>query len=213
MRESVYFPFFKSPDERHVSRCPQTLVERVNIGFRASESYFWDAASSSIGSLVGRSQRLILIPLHACPYSIPTSRSRELHPQPDVQLADSELRRENRSPRAKSKRPEMSEMVVRGRGESGACVGVVHFERESTRARKGSRSHSNQSMYVPDVREVGDRCRDFVMPLTPHPITCVRKCRAAILNLEHVRLVVLCTLTSTRMRHPTNLDVENQNSQ
>ena len=133
MRESVYFPFFKCPDQRHVSRCPQTLVERVNIGFRASESYFGDAASSSIGSLVGRSQRLILIPWHACPNSIPTSRSRELHPQPDVQLADSELGRENRSPRAKSKRLEMSEMVVRGRGESGACVGVVHFERESTR--------------------------------------------------------------------------------
>ena len=107
----------------------------------------------------------------------------------------------------------MSEMVVRGRGESGACVGVVHFERESTRARKGSRSHSNQSMYVPDVREVGDRCRDFVIALTPHPITCVRKCRAAILNLDHAPVVVLCTLTSTRMRHPTNLDVENQNSQ
>ena len=91
MRESVYFPFFKCPDERHVSRCPQTLVERVNIGFRASESYFWDAASSTIGSLVGRSQRLILIPWHACPNSIPTSRSRELHPQPDVLLADREL--------------------------------------------------------------------------------------------------------------------------
>ena len=94
MRESVYFPFFKCPDQRHVSRCPQTLVERVNIGFRASESYFWDAASSTIGSLVGRSQRLILIPWHACPNSIPTSRSRELHSQPDVLLADSELARE-----------------------------------------------------------------------------------------------------------------------
>jgi hypothetical protein len=94
MRESVYFPFFKCPAERHVGRCPQTLVERVNIGFRASESYFGDAASSSIGSLVGRSQRLILIPWHACPNSIPTSRSRELHPQPDVLLADRELGRE-----------------------------------------------------------------------------------------------------------------------
>ena len=51
------------------------------------------------------------------------------------------------------------------------------------------------------------------MALTPHPITCVRKCRAAILNLEHVPLVVLCTLTSTRMRHPRNQVVENQNSQ
>ena len=45
-------------------------------------------------SLVGRSQRLILIPWHACPNSIPTSRSRELHPQPDVLLADRELGRE-----------------------------------------------------------------------------------------------------------------------
>ena len=117
---------------------------------------------------------------------------------------------EGKSPRQAQR---MSEIVVRGRGESAACGGVVGFERESTRGRKFSRCHSNQSMYVPDVRHVGDRCRDFVMALTPHPITCVRKCRAAILNLEHVPLVVLCTLTSTRMRHPRNQVVENQNSQ
>ena len=33
------------------------------------------------------------------------------------------------------------------------------------------------------------------------------------IHLEHVRLVVLCTLTSTEMRHSRNHDVENQNSQ
>ena len=65
----------------------------------------------------------------------------------------------------------------------------------------------------PHFRQVGDRCRDFVIALTPHPITCVRKCRAAILNLKHVLLVVLGTLTSTRMRHSRNQVVENQNSQ
>ena len=117
---------------------------------------------------------------------------------------------EGKSPRQAQR---MSEMVVRGRGESAACGGVVGFERESTRGRKFSRCHSNQSMYVPDVRHVGDRCRDFVMALTPHPITRVRKCRAAILNLKHVPLVVHCTLTSTEMRHSRNHVVENHNSQ
>ena len=65
----------------------------------------------------------------------------------------------------------------------------------------------------PHFRQVGDRCRDFVIALTPHPITRVRKCRAAILNLDHAPVVVLCTLTSTRMRHSRNQVVENQNSQ
>ena len=32
---------------------------------------------------------------------------------------------------------------------------------------------------VPDVRQIGGRCRDFVMALTPHPTTRVHKCRAA----------------------------------
>ena len=32
---------------------------------------------------------------------------------------------------------------------------------------------------VPDVRQIGDRCRDLVMALTPHPTTRVNKCRAA----------------------------------
>ncbi len=94
MRESVYFPFFKCPDQRHVSRCPQTLVERAEHWFSCVRIVFLDAASSRIGSLVGRSQRLILIPWHACPNSILMSISPELHPQPDVLLADSELVRE-----------------------------------------------------------------------------------------------------------------------
>ena len=88
-------------------------------------------------------------------------------------------------------------MVARGREQNLGVREQNLGEHESTRARQGSRCHSNQSMYIPDVREVGDRCRDFVMALTPHPITCVRKCRAAILNLDHAPLVVLCTLTST----------------
>ena len=125
MRESVYFPFFKCPDQRHVSRCPQTLVERVNIGFRASESYFWDAASSRIGSLVGRSQRLILIPWHACPNSIPTSRSRELHPQPDVLLADRELAGETWTFSTQNTRRQWAKWWCGGENKILACANKI----------------------------------------------------------------------------------------
>jgi hypothetical protein len=42
-----------------------------------------------------------------------------------------------------------------------------------------SRSVDTEVGQVPDVRQIGDRCRDFVMALTPHPTTRVHKCRAA----------------------------------